>query len=111
MADETLTLKVDDGTFEAEVLKADVPVLVDFWAEWCGPCKMVAPVVDLLASEYEGKLKVTKLNVDDSPQTAGAYNVRSIPTLLLFKDGEVQETAVGAQPKASLAQMIDRHVA
>jgi len=110
MADETLTVKVDDGTFETEVLQADTPVLVDFWAEWCGPCKMVAPVVELLASEYSGKLKVTKVNVDDSPQTAGAYNIRSIPTLLLFKDGEVQETAVGAQPKSALAQLIDRHV-
>ena len=110
MADEKLTVNVDDANFDQEVLKADVPVLVDFWAEWCGPCKMVAPVVDQLANEYEGKLKVTKLNVDDSPQTAGAFSIRSIPTLLLFKDGEVQETAVGAQPKAALAQLIDRHV-
>ncbi len=110
MADESKTLKVDDGTFEQEVLQAEVPVLVDFWAEWCGPCKMVAPIVELLASEYDGKLKVTKLNVDDSPQTASTYNIRSIPTLLLFKDGEIQETAVGAQPKATLSQLIDRHV-
>ena len=111
MTDETLTVTVDDGSFETEVLQADTPVLVDFWAEWCGPCRMVAPVVELLASEYQGRLKVTKLNVDDSPQTAGAYSIRSIPTLLLFKDGEVQETAVGAQPKAALARLIDRHVA
>ncbi len=110
MADESKTLKVDDGTFEQEVLQAEVPVLVDFWAEWCGPCKMVAPIVELLASEYDGKLKVTKLNVDDSQQTASTYNIRSIPTLLLFKDGEIQETAVGAQPKAVLSQLIDRHV-
>ena len=93
------------------MLQADTPVLVDFWAEWCGPCRMVAPVVELLASEYQGRLKVTKLNVDESPQTAGAYSIRSIPTLLLFKDGEVQEAAVGAQPKAALARLIDRHVA
>jgi len=111
MTDETLTVTVDDGSFETEVLQADTPVLVDFWAEWCGPCRMVAPVVELLASEYHGRLKVTKLNVDDSPQTAGAYSIRSIPTLLLFKDGEVQEAAVGAQPKAALARLIDRHVA
>ena len=110
MADETLTVNVDDGTFNTEVLEADTPVLVDFWADWCGHCRIDAPVVELLASEYEGKLKVIKLNVDDSPQTAGAYNIRSIPTLLLFKDGEVQETVVGAQPKAALAQLIDRHV-
>lgn len=105
-----LVVHTTDDDFEADVVNAGHPVLLDFWAEWCGPCKMVAPVVELLASEYEGKLKVTKLNVDDSPQTAGAYNIRSIPTLLLFKDGEVQETAVGAQPKAALAQLIDRHV-
>ena len=111
MTDETLTVTVDDGSFETEVLQADTPVLVDFWAEWCGPCRMVAPVVELLASEYQGRLKVTKLNVDESPQTAGAYSIRSIPTLLLFKDGEVQEAAVGAQPKAALARLIDRHVA
>ena len=111
MTDETLTVTVDDGSFETEVLQAETPVLVDFWAEWCGPCRMVAPVVELLASEYQGRLKVTKLNVDESPQTAGAYSIRSIPTLLLFKDGEVQEAAVGAQPKAALARLIDRHVA
>ena len=111
MSDQTLTVTVDDGSFETEVLQADTPVLVDFWAEWCGPCRMVAPVVELLASEYQGRLKVTKLNVDESPQTAGAYSIRSIPTLLLFKDGEVQEAAVGAQPKAALARLIDRHVA
>lgn len=110
MSDQTLTVTVDDGSFETEVLQADTPVLVDFWAEWCGPCRMVAPVVELLASEYQGRLKVTKLNVDESPQTAGAYSIRSIPTLLLFKDGEVQEAAVGAQPKAALARLIDRHV-
>ncbi|MCY3730357.1 MAG: thioredoxin [Rhodospirillaceae bacterium] len=111
MTDETLTVTVDDGSFETEVLQAETPVLVDFWAEWCGPCRMVAPVVELLASEYQGRLKVTKLTVDESPQTAGAYSIRSIPTLLLFKDGEVQEAAVGAQPKAALARLIDRHVA
>ena len=103
------TIEADETNLK-ESIEADGITLVDFWAEWCGPCKMVAPVVELLASEYEGKLKVIKLNVDDSPQTAGAYNIRSIPTLLLFKDGDVQETVVGVQSKAALAQLIDRHV-
>ena len=92
-------LEVTDSTFEQEVLQANQPVLVDFWAVWCGPCRAVAPVVEELAGDYEGKLKVMKLDVDDNPRTAMAYGVQSIPTLLVFKDGKPAERIVGAVPK------------
>jgi thioredoxin 1 len=92
-------LEVTDSTFEQEVLQAAQPVLVDFWAVWCGPCKAIAPIVEELAGEYEGKLKVMKLDVDDNPRTATAYGVQSIPTLLVFKGGQPAERIVGAVPK------------
>lgn len=105
------TLTFNDGAFDTDVLQATVPVLVDFWAEWCGPCRQMTPTIDALASEYNGKVKVGKLNVDDNGQTAMRYNVRSIPTLLLFKDGKVVEQRVGAMGKGEVQKMIDAHVA
>jgi thioredoxin 1 len=101
---------VSDTTFEQEVLKADVPVLVDFWAPWCGPCKAVAPVVENLSKEYEGRLKVVKLNTDENPKTAQAYRITGIPSLYLFKSGQLVEQLVGAVPKATLATAINKHV-
>ena len=101
-------LHVGDADFEAQVLKSDTPVLVDFWAEWCGPCKMIGPMVDELASTYAGKVKVVKVNIDHNPMTPRQYAVRGIPTLLMFKDGKVQATQVGAVGKAQLAQFVDR---
>ncbi len=102
---------VTDTTFDQEVLKAEVPVLVDFWAPWCGPCKAVAPVVEDLAKEYDGRLKVVKLNTDENPKTAQAYTIRGIPSLYLFKNGQVVEQVVGAVPKSTLATAINKHVA
>ena len=99
---------VSDAQFEADVLKSSEPVLVDFWAEWCGPCKMIAPIVDQIAESYAGKLKVVKVNIDHNQQTPRTYAVRGIPTLMLFKDGKVQATQVGAVSKAQLTQLIDR---
>jgi thioredoxin 1 len=102
---------VSDATFEAEVLKSDVPTLNDFWAEWCSPCKMIAPILKELAAEYDGKLKITKLDVDESPSTAMAYGVMSIPTLILFKDGQPVERLVGYMPKERLLQLIIPYLA
>jgi thioredoxin 1 len=99
-------LVVSDGTFEQEVLQSPVPVLVDFWAAWCGPCKAIAPVVEELAGEYEGKMKVMKLDVDENPRTPTTYGVQSIPTLLIFKDGRPAERIVGAVPKKLLVDKI-----
>ncbi len=104
-------LEVTDATFEAEVLKADLPVLVDFWAAWCGPCKMIAPVVEELAKDYAGKLKVCKLNVDENNQTAAQYGIMSIPTLMLFKAGKPVERLIGYMPKAKLVEKISPHLA
>ena len=104
------TVTVTDATFESEVLDSDKPVLIDFWAEWCGPCRMVAPVIDALAEAYDGRAKIAKLNVDENPQVSRQFNIRSIPTLMLFKDGELVETAVGARPKAAMEQLLDQHV-
>ena len=109
--EQTLTASVTDNNFEQEVLNTQGPVLVDFWAAWCGPCRAVAPILEELAGDYEGQLSVRKLNVDENPDTATRYGVRSIPTLMLFKDGELKETTVGVQPKAQLASLVDRHVA
>jgi thioredoxin 1 len=100
--------EITDVTFESEVLKSSVPVLIDFWAPWCGPCKAIAPVVEELAGQYDGRLKVVKMNVDDNPQTPSKYGVRGIPNLLLFKSGGVADQIVGAVPKAHLVRAIDR---
>jgi thioredoxin 1 len=99
-------LQVSDDTFDEEVLKASEPVLIDFWAPWCGPCRAIAPIVEELAQAYAGKLKVVKMNVDDNPRTPGQYGVRGIPNLIVFKDGEVQQQIVGAVPKAQLVKAI-----
>lgn len=103
--------EVNDVNFDAEVLKSNVPVLIDFWAPWCGPCKAIAPVVEALAEEYDGRLKIVKLNVDENPSTPSKYGVRGIPNLLLFKKGSVAEQIVGAVPKAHLVRAIDRALA
>ncbi|MDR0781341.1 MAG: thioredoxin TrxA [Pseudomonadales bacterium] len=98
---------ITDASFDDEVLKAQGPVLVDFWAQWCGPCKMIAPILDELAEEYAGKLKICKLDVDANPATAPQYNIKGIPTLILFKNGEVAGKKVGAVSKSQLAAFID----
>jgi thioredoxin 1 len=103
--------EISDDTFHAEVMQATEPVLIDFWAPWCGPCRAVAPVVEELAGEYSGKLKVVKMNVDDNPRTPAQYGVRGIPNLIIFKGGEVKEQIVGAVPKARLTDAINRVVA
>lgn len=107
MASEKV-INVTDSSFEAEVLKSDKPALIDFWASWCAPCKAIAPIVDELAGEYDGKIKVTKMNVDENPATPSKYGVRGIPTLILFKDGKVLDQKVGAVPKAQLAEMLKK---
>lgn len=101
---------VSDDDFEAEVLQCGSPVLVDYWAEWCGPCKMIAPVLDEIAGEYEGRVKIAKLNIDDNPNTPPRYGIRGIPTLMLFKDGEVEATKVGAVSKSQLTAFIDSNL-
>ena len=102
--------EVGDQNFDAEVLNAKEPVLVDFWAAWCAPCRMLAPVVEAIAEEYEGKAKVMKLNVDENTATSGKYNIKGIPTLLLFKDGVVKEQIVGNTTKGTISKMIDNHL-
>lgn len=102
--------KVTDGDFDSQVLQSDVPVLVDYWAEWCGPCKMIAPVLEEISSEYAGKLKVAKLNIDENQDTPPRYGIRGIPTLMLFKDGEVEATKVGALTKSQLAAFLDSNL-
>jgi len=103
-------IHLTDDSFEAEVLKSDLPVLVDFWAEWCGPCKMIAPILDELAAEYNGKIKVAKLNIDENQNTAPQYGVRGIPTLILVKNGSVEAQQVGAVSKSQLAAFIDSNI-
>jgi thioredoxin len=98
--------KVSDATFEQEVLKSNEPVVVDFWAEWCGPCKMIAPALEEIAGTLDGKVKIVKLNVDENPATASKYGIMSIPTLMLFKNGELASRQIGAAPKAKLEQWI-----
>ncbi len=101
------TIKITDASFKEDVLEATGPVLVDFWAEWCGPCKMIAPSLDDLAEEYKGKVTVAKLNIDENPQVPSKYGVRGIPTLMLFKDGNVAATKIGALPKSQLYTWVD----
>jgi len=103
-------LKVTDGTFEEEVLKSEIPVLVDFWAEWCGPCHMVTPTLEYLAQNYNDKMKVAKLNVDENMITASKSGVMSIPTLLLFNGGEVVETIIGALPQDKIIEILSKHL-
>lgn len=103
-------VEITDATFSEEVLKSDKPVLIDFWAEWCGPCKIIAPVVEELAKEYDGKLKVGKIDVDSNQNVAGQYGIRSIPTLLVFKGGRVVDQIVGAVPKKILAEKVSKHL-
>lgn len=103
-------LHVTDSSFEDEVLKSELPVIVDFWAEWCGPCKMIAPILDQLADQYNGKLTVAKINIDDNQNTPANYGVRGIPTLILFKDGDVAATKVGAASKSQLEAFIDTNI-
>ncbi|MGB3513783.1 MAG: thioredoxin [Microcoleaceae cyanobacterium] len=101
---------VTDATFKQEVLESDVPVLVDFWAPWCGPCRMVAPVVEEISLQYQGKLKVVKVNTDENPNVASQYGIRSIPTLMIFKGGQRVDMVVGAVPKTTLANTIEKHL-
>jgi len=101
---------VTDATFEAEVLQSPLPVLVDYWAEWCGPCRMIAPILEEIAKEYSGRLNVAKLNVDENQQTPQKFGVRGIPTLMLFKNGNIEATKVGALSKSQLAAFIDSHI-
>jgi len=103
-------IHTSDATFEQDVLNADKPVLLDFWAEWCGPCKMIAPVLDAIAEEYKDRLRVVKLNIDENPQTPPKYNIRGIPTLLLFRDGAVAAQQVGAVSKAQLQSFIESNI-
>lgn len=98
---------VSDATFEVEVLKSETPVLVDFWAEWCAPCRRIAPIVKEIADSYDQKLKVVKINIDDSPQTPGNYGIRSIPTILVFKDGQVVSQLTGLRPKSDFEELVN----
>ena len=102
--------QVTDSSFKQEVLDSDVPVLVDFWAPWCGPCRMVAPVVDEISEQYKGQIKVVKVNTDENPQVASQYGIRSIPTLMIFKNGQKVDMVVGAVPKSTLASTLEKYL-
>ena len=108
MAEESSLVHVNDKNFSSEVINSDLPVLVEFWATWCGPCRSISPIVEALAKEFSGRVKVTKLNVDGSPATTSQYGVRGIPTLILFKGGKIFDQIVGAVPKARLMAMIEK---
>lgn len=101
---------ISDASFEAEVLNADGPVLIDYWAEWCAPCKMIAPILDELAAQYAGRIKIVKLDIEENPLTPPKYGIRGIPTLMLFKNGKVEDTKVGAVSKSQLASFIESHL-
>jgi thioredoxin 1 len=107
MADEKV-MQVTDGDFQEKILKSDIPALVDFWAPWCGPCKAIAPMINELAGEYEGKVKIAKMNVDENPETPGKYGIRAIPTLIFFKNGKVADQITGAVGKTQLAAMLNK---
>jgi thioredoxin 1 len=102
--------EVNDGNFETEILKSEIPALVDFWAPWCGPCKLIAPVIEQLATQYAGKVKIVKMNVDEAPATPAKYNVRGIPTVIMFKNGEEADKIVGAVTRAKFEEMINKHL-
>lgn len=106
----TSIIAVSDASFETDVMNAELPVLVDFWAEWCGPCKMIAPILDDIAKTYEGRLTIAKINIDDNAQTPQKFGVRGIPTLMLFKNGELESTKVGAISKSQLTAFLDSHL-
>jgi thioredoxin 1 len=110
MAEGSPVKQVSDNEFENDILKSDKPAMVDFWAPWCGPCRVIAPIMEELAPQYDGKAVIAKINVDDNPETAQRFQVTSIPTLLMFKDGRVVDRAVGALPKAELQKFIDRNL-
>lgn len=101
-------LRVSDANFEKEIIKADMPAMVDFWAEWCGPCKMVGPAVEALAKEYEGKVKIAKMDVDENRETPARFGIRSIPTLIMFKEGKVAHTLIGALPKSEIEKELQK---
>lgn len=105
-----LIVNTTDANFDQEVVNSDQPVLVDFWAAWCGPCKAIAPILEELADDYQGKVKVVKVDVDENPETASRFGIRSIPTLMVFKGGEKVDTVMGLQPKADLAALLDKHL-
>jgi thioredoxin 1 len=109
-SNSTSIRRVTDDTFEPEVLKSDTPVLVDYWAEWCGPCKSIAPILDEVAKEYEGRLKIAKINVDENQLTPAKFGIRGIPTLMLFKNGNVEATRVGALSKSQLTAFLDSNI-
>lgn len=108
MSDQIVNLT--DATFETDVLQSDIPVLVDYWAEWCGPCKMIAPILEQIAEEYQGKIKVAKLNIDENTDTPPKFGIRGIPTLMLFKNGNVEATKVGALSKSQLTAFLDSNI-